>query len=49
MSSTTMSAHHAPTVEVTERSDGHFLPFVVGVVLFLVAAIGAVLVAGVPH
>jgi len=44
-----MSGYHVPTVEVTERSDGHFLPFVVGVVLFLVSTIGSVLVVGLPH
>ena len=49
MSSATMSGYHAPTVEVTEPSDGHFLPFVVGIVLFLVSTIGSVMVVGLPH
>jgi hypothetical protein len=49
VSSTTLSGFYAPTVEVIERSDGHFLPFIVAVVLFLVSAIASIGIAGLPQ
>lgn len=50
MSATTGNTDHAhPWIEVTEPSDGHFLPFVVGVVLFAVSAIVSILATGLPH
>ena len=38
-----------PWVEVTERSDGHFLPFLTGVLLFVVAAVVSIVITGLPH
>lgn len=49
MSASTMSRHFAPSMEITERSDGHLLPFLVGVAMFLVSAIASIMVAGLPH
>ena len=49
MTTVPMHAELTPTVRVTERSDGHFLPFVVGVVLFAVTAIVAIMISGAPH
>jgi hypothetical protein len=37
-----------PTVEVTEPSNGHIGPFVVAVILFIVATIVSVWIAGPP-
>ncbi|MGE0223440.1 MAG: hypothetical protein AB7F35_04045 [Acetobacteraceae bacterium] len=49
MTTIPMNATWVPTVEVTERSDGHFLPFVVGVAIFAVSAIVAIMMTGLPH
>ena len=49
MTTTHASAEAHPWVEVTERSDGHFLPFVTGVLFFVVTAGAAILVSGLPH
>ncbi len=43
----TTGAH--PTVEVTERTDGHFMPFMVGVVIFLASALAFIAMTGVPQ
>jgi len=54
MSATHMSPDHAtdhahPWVEVTERTDGHLMPFVTGVLMFTVAAIVSILLTGLPQ
>ena len=54
MSATHMSTDHVtghahPWVEVTERSDGHVMPFVTGVLLFAVVAIVSILLSGLPQ
>ncbi|MGE0415251.1 MAG: hypothetical protein AB7O80_00480 [Acetobacteraceae bacterium] len=49
MTTTHMHAEATPTIRVTERSDGHFLPFVVGVAIFAVSAIVSILLTGAPH
>jgi hypothetical protein len=49
MTTIPMNAPLTPTIEVTERSDGHFLPFVAGVAIFAVAAIVSILATGLPH
>ncbi len=48
---TTPSTHAelTPTVHVTERSDGHFLPFVVGIAIFAISAIVSILLTGAPQ
>ncbi len=38
-----------PWVEVTERSDGHVLPFLTGVLLFAVTAVVSIVISGLPH
>lgn len=38
-----------PWVEVTERSDGHFLPFLTGVLLFAVTAVVSIVMSGLPY
>lgn len=37
-----------PTIEVTEPSDGHAMPFAVGIILFIVSAIVSVWLSGPP-
>lgn len=54
MSATHMSpdhtdAHPHPWIEVTERSDGHVMPFATGVLLFLASAVLSILLTGLPQ
>lgn len=49
MTTTHMTSDARPWIEVTERSDGHFLPFVTGVLLFAVSGIVSILLTGLPH
>jgi hypothetical protein len=49
MSSTTLAPYRSPTIEITERSDGHFMPAAVAVVLFLITTIVSILIVGLPH
>lgn len=38
-----------PWVEVTERSDGHVLPFLTGMLLFAVTVIVSIAITGFPY
>jgi len=38
-----------PWVEVTERSDGHVMPFLTGIVLFVATAVISILLSGLPY
>ena len=49
MSSATVSDGHAPAIQVTEPSNGHFPPFAVGVAIFLLTVAVSVAVVGLPH
>ena len=49
MTTLPMDTHHVPTVEVTERSDGHVMPFLVGMILVLVSGIVSIMATGLPH
>jgi len=49
MTTIPMHAELTPTVRVTERSDGHFMPFVFGVGLAAVTMVLSLLVTGLPH
>ena len=42
-------SHAHPWVEVTERTDGHAMPFLIGVALFVASATIAILLTGLPH
>jgi hypothetical protein len=48
MSSTTSSDFHVPTVEVTEASNGHLMPFLVAVAIFLASLVASLAVVGLP-
>jgi hypothetical protein len=45
---TTLPYFRTPTVEVTERSDGHLLPFMVAVAIFLVSVAASLAIVGLP-
>ena len=49
MTTMQMTAHDSPWIEVTERSDGHFLPFITAMILFAVSAIVSVMATGLPY
>ncbi len=49
MTTAFMNAEFHPTVEVTERTDGHFMPFMVGLIMFVASALAFVAMTGVPH
>ena len=49
MTSAILPAGVHPTIEVTEQSNGHVVPFLVAIVLFLVSTIVSIWIAGPPH
>ena len=49
MTTAFMNAEFHPTVEVTERTDGHFKPFMVGLIMFFASALAFVAMTGAPH
>lgn len=49
MTTAHMSTDTHPWVEVTERSDGHVMPFLTGVLLFVASAVLSILATGLPH
>ncbi len=48
MTTAFMNTAFHPTVEVTERTDGHFMPFMVGLIMFVASALAFVVLTGVP-
>ena len=48
MSTTTMTDYMHPTIEVTERTDGHFMPFVVAMLMLVIAASTFIAISGLP-
>ncbi len=49
MTTTLMNAEIHPTVEVTERTDGHFIPFMVGLIIAVASALAFIALTGAPH
>ena len=49
MSGAQPALYLSPTIEVTERSDGHLMPFLVAVALFLASTVISLLITGLPH
>jgi hypothetical protein len=49
MRSTTLAGYRSPTIESTERSNGHLMPAAVAVVLALITTIVSMLIVGLPH
>ncbi len=49
MTTVPMHADLSPTVRVTERSDGHFLPFVIGIALAVGSTVVSILMTGLPQ
>ena len=49
MTTAQITAHEVPWIEVTERSDGHFLPFITAMIFFTVSAIVSIMATGLPH
>ena len=49
MTTVLLPGYMHPTMEVTERSEGHVLPFVVAVVIFLAVSVISIWATGMPH
>jgi len=49
MTTAHMTTETHPWIEVTERSDGHAMPFLTGILLFVATAVLSVFLSGLPH
>ena len=48
MTTALLPAYMHPTVEVTEPSDGHWLPFTIAVLIFALSSLGSIWLTGLP-
>lgn len=49
MTTALLPAYMHPTIEITESSQGHVLPFIVAVAIFLASTVVSVWATGMPH